>query len=37
MRAVRWGFKLAAIDGNAPRDEKTDLTAEFDEARTYLA
>src|SRR5439155_4117337 len=31
------GLELAAIDGNARHREKTHLTAEFDEARTYLA
>src|SRR6185295_344096 len=31
------GFELAAIDGDARRREKTHLTAEFDEARTYPA
>ena len=31
------GLELAAIDGNARRREKTHLTAEFDEARTYPA
>jgi hypothetical protein len=31
------GFEFAAIDANACRREKTHLTAEFDEARTYLA
>jgi hypothetical protein len=31
------GFELAAIDGDARPREKAHLTAEFDEARTYLA
>src|SRR5437660_7532622 len=30
-------FELAATDRDARRREKTHLTAEFDEARTYLA
>jgi hypothetical protein len=31
------GFELAAIDGDTRRHEETHLSAEFDEARTYLA